>query len=568
MLRKSFVLLVMGTVISFFASVSSADVPHMINYQGKLTTASGGCLNDTVQMTFSIYPDTLGSTADWSETQTDVVVKEGIFNVLLGAVDTIPQAVFDGNIKYLGVQVESDPEMRPLKPMVSVAYAYRAAAADGGGGWVDDGTVVRLEDTTDQVGIGTTAPSADLDVDGDIYTEGGDGDADLSGVLNPGDLSTINNILSGMPFSKEQIAHADVDGDGRVTWDDYGMVWRLFIGDSRDEAKRKIHGTYGALDEGIFYVRDTVGIGTTNPSAELDVVGDVNINSVYRIGGDAVLSTEGTTNTFVGAGAGAANSTGHSNTFVGEYAGFSNTTGYENTFVGVRAGSANTESDENTFLGYWAGFDNTEGVRNTFLGWSAGRSNTTGYQNTFVGHAAGLYDTSGYDNTFVGVGAGRHNTEGFRNTFVGEVAGYENTTGERNTFLGRNAGFSNTEGKGNTFIGTEAGYSNITGDFNVFIGYNAGYGQDVSHKLYIENGSGVLIYGDFLTGNVGIGTEDPTAALDVDGSTGYNQVRMRTSYTPTGSNDPNGNEGDIAWDDDFFYVKTMYGWRRTALTIF
>jgi len=85
-------------------------------------------------MTFSIYPDTLGSPADWSETQTEVAVKEGIFNVLLGAVDTIPQAVFDGNVKYLGVQVESDPEMRPLKPMVSVAYAYRAAAVDGGGG--------------------------------------------------------------------------------------------------------------------------------------------------------------------------------------------------------------------------------------------------------------------------------------------------------------------------------------------------------------------------------------------------------------------------------------------------
>jgi hypothetical protein len=130
MLRKGFVLMMMGTVIFFLGSFSSADVPHMINYQGKLTTAAGGCLNDTVEMAFSIYPDTLGSAADWSETQTEVVVKEGIFNVLLGAVDTIPSAVFDGNIKYLGVQVESDPEMRPLKPIVSVAYAYRAGAVN------------------------------------------------------------------------------------------------------------------------------------------------------------------------------------------------------------------------------------------------------------------------------------------------------------------------------------------------------------------------------------------------------------------------------------------------------
>lgn len=159
MARKSFVLLVVGTVVFFLCSFSSADVPSMINYQGKLTTAAGGCLNDTVQMTFSIYADSFGTSADWTETQDDVVVKEGVFSVLLGAVDTIPSTVFDGSIKYLGVQVESDPEMRPLKPMVSVAYAYRAGTADGGGGgWVDDGTVVRLADSTDQVGIGTSNP--------------------------------------------------------------------------------------------------------------------------------------------------------------------------------------------------------------------------------------------------------------------------------------------------------------------------------------------------------------------------------------------------------------------------
>ena len=130
MLRKSFVLLVVGTVMFFLCSNSSADVPHMINYQGKLTTASGGCLNDTVQMTFSIYPDTLGSPADWTETQTEVVVKDGIFNVLLGSVNPISASVFDGSIKYLGVQVESDPEMSPLKPMVTASYAFRSQEAD------------------------------------------------------------------------------------------------------------------------------------------------------------------------------------------------------------------------------------------------------------------------------------------------------------------------------------------------------------------------------------------------------------------------------------------------------
>ncbi|MCK4403614.1 MAG: hypothetical protein KAW02_00865, partial [candidate division Zixibacteria bacterium] len=107
-----------------------AVVPDKINYQGKLTTASGGCLNDTISMTFAIYSDDQGAVVDWTETQNSVIVKEGIFNVLLGSVVLLPASIFDGSAKYLGVQVESDPEMSPLKPMVSVGYAYTTENAD------------------------------------------------------------------------------------------------------------------------------------------------------------------------------------------------------------------------------------------------------------------------------------------------------------------------------------------------------------------------------------------------------------------------------------------------------
>jgi hypothetical protein len=69
-------------------------------------------------------------------------------------------------------------------------------------------------------------------------------------------------------------------------------------------------------------------------------------------------------------------------------------------------------------------------------------------------------------------------------------------------------------------------------------------------------------------GNVGIGTTAPTARLHVAGSTGYNQLRLQTPYTPTRSNDPNGNVGDIAWDNNYIYVKTAVGWKRAALSAF
>jgi hypothetical protein len=86
-------------------------------------------------------------------------------------------------------------------------------------------------------------------------------------------------------------------------------------------------------------------------------------------------------------------------------------------------------------------------------------------------------------------------------------------------------------------------------------------------------GSGGLIsqdnanlYWDNTNKRLGIGTSSPTAKLDVNGSTGYNQLRLRISYTPTGTSDPNGNVGDIAWDDNYIYVKTSAGWKRAALS--
>jgi len=69
-------------------------------------------------------------------------------------------------------------------------------------------------------------------------------------------------------------------------------------------------------------------------------------------------------------------------------------------------------------------------------------------------------------------------------------------------------------------------------------------------------------------GRVAIGTTAPTARLHVVGATGYNQLRLQTPYTPTSSADPNGQVGDIAWDDNYIYVKTSTGWKRAALSAF
>lgn len=186
--------------------------------------------------------------------------------------------------------------------------------------------------------------------------------------------------------------------------------------------------------------------------------------------------------------------------------------------MGDGAGWVHTSGGDNTFVGSQAGFEDTSGSYNTFIGGAAGRSNIFGAYNTFLGYCSGRDNTTGDDNTFIGSAAGYYSTSGVRNTCVGASAGMDNTAGHENTYLGTYAGL-HALGSENVFIGTGAGLS-AAGSSNVFIGYYAGTSETGSNKLYIANDAdtgSVLIYGDFSSGRVGIGTTSPGYKLDVDG---------------------------------------------------
>ena len=91
-----------------------------------------------------------------------------------------------------------------------------------------------------------------------------------------------------------------------------------------------------------------------------------------------------------------------------------------------------------------------------------------------------------------------------------------------------------------------------------YIRFYAGDDATSTSHLHIQ-GSGST------RGNIGINNESPTSKLDISGTTGYQQLRLRNSYTPTTSGDTNGEVGDISWDDNYIYVKTNSGWGRSSL---
>lgn len=191
--------LLLGLVFAF--SSATAQVPQMINYQGKLTTAGGGCVGDTtISMTFKIYADSTTPTSLWSETQSSVEVEDGIFNVLLGSVNPIPSSVFNGSTKYLGITVGGDSEMTPRKPIVSVGYAYTTENADKVDGY-------HAGNSSGQVALsnGTVCTNLNADkVDGYHVS-------DLDGrYVNEGQS---NSITSGMVVDNT-IAQSDIATNG------------------------------------------------------------------------------------------------------------------------------------------------------------------------------------------------------------------------------------------------------------------------------------------------------------------------------------------------------------------
>ncbi len=409
-------LILAGFTLLGIVGIASA-IPQLINYQGYLTDDVGNPVADgDYSLTFRIWDAETGPNQLWSEDHPTVSVAHGLFNVILGSISPL-DLPFDIDY-WLGIEVGLEPELPRIR-LTSVAYSYRADVADNA---VSASHAAYADSATHSVHADTA-----------FWTLGGGSAAyaDTAGYAFRADTANYALSAPGVP-----------DDDWVITGD---TIYRL---------------------------DGNVGIGLTSPSTKLDVSGDINTDSPYKIGGATVLSVLGTENTLAGVDAGA-NNTGSYGTLVGYHAGYNNQGNY-NTFIGHSAGLANTTGWQNTFLGRGAGLVNTTGVGNTFLGYGVGRSNTTGGSNTFVGGGAGLFNTTGYNNTFVGAGAGYSNTEGSSNIFLGSSAGYENTTGNNNVFVGLTAGYSNTEGSANIFLGGSAGYENTTGYNNIFVGGLAG----------------------------------------------------------------------------------------------
>jgi Chaperone of endosialidase len=296
-----------------------------------------------------------------------------------------------------------------------------------------------------------------------------------------------------------------------------------------------------------------VGIGTTGPSAKLDVKGSFTIHgtsfSIDPTGTVHFVSGQ----TFPGTGTVTSVATG-----LGLKGGPITTTGTLtiDTSVVPQLGTANTFTGNQSVTGNVTASGEVQGtVVNATTSLDIGGS-PFAFQvgsNVFFGFA-GNTTMTGTFNTGGGAVALLANTTGSGNAAYAEAALVDNTTGTDNAAFGTNALFHNTTGSFNTAIGVDALESNTTGSNLTCVGFGCTMAGKNLHNataigaratVKVSNalvlGSVAGVNGATATTMVGIGTNSPTNLLTLgqgfgpsigDGWATYSSRRWKTNIQP------------------------------------
>lgn len=98
-------------------------VPQTMNVQGKLTDAGGRAVaGGSYSVVFTIYDAASAGTNLWTETSS-VTASGGVFSTIIGAITPLADSAFDNQNLWLGLKIETDPEMTPRQQLTSVPFA-------------------------------------------------------------------------------------------------------------------------------------------------------------------------------------------------------------------------------------------------------------------------------------------------------------------------------------------------------------------------------------------------------------------------------------------------------------
>lgn len=213
--------------------------------------------------------------------------------------------------------------------------------------------------------------------------------------------------------------------------------------------------------------------------------------------------------------------------------------GGDNVSIGIAAGGYYTTGNYNNDYGYESQQNTTSGTNNNSFGSQSLQDNVLGTYNSAFGDSALTSSVNASSNSAFGGYSLTADTAGNSNACFGYVCMPYITTGSNDTGIGVSAGQYITGGSTHnitsgtsTYLGANTKAS-ANGDTNeTVIGYNAtGNG---SNSVTIGNSS--VTKNVFSGGNVGVGSSNPSQALDVNGTVrATNFIGAGTGLTGTAS---------------------------------
>jgi hypothetical protein len=476
-------LVVLGLLV---CSLAYADIPKVLNFQGRLTDASGKFVSDgNYSLTFKIYSDSTGGSSKWSETQT-VVVSKGLFNASLGVLTPIPDSIFNYSNAWLGIQVGADPEMTPRQRLSSLGYAYRGAKADSSS---YSSNSDRLDGLHASDFSSTATDYGRSGVATDLY----EGTTTLtSKYVNEGQA---NSITSGM-ITDNQIVDADISASANIT-------------------PSKISGTaWTSSNDGTGTGLDADLLDGQNSSAFLSTASDYGRSGVAT---DLYEGTSTLTSKYVNSSGPDSVRSSSGMAFTGYASGSSS-----QAMTGIR-GVANNSSSGDTYGGNFAALEFGSGAHYGVSALAYGSTTAPTYGAYGIGWSYASGDVYGGYFTTNFIGTGNHfgvfgDGQGSSTAPVYGVKGYSNNTSSGNVYGGffstSNSGTGTHyglrgEGFGNTSTWTYGTYgkSENTSTGNSYGGYfeTSSSGTGTQHYGVVGLGYGSSSSTPYAVGSFGGG---------------------------------------------------------------
>jgi len=275
------------------AGMASAAGPNLMSYQGQVSTAGGVPIaNGAYPAVFAFYPVQVGGSLLWTESAS-ITTSAGLFTHTLGSVTPILTNVFTTNPDvWLEVTVNGQLQA-PRTQLTSAGNAIAVSTVDGATGGAITGNV----SVSGNVGVGTTSPGAKLDVlNGNIRassqvmsagiefypatagtpTNAGS-IAGISGTPNNIAIMPVGNVGVGTPSpgAKLDVLNGNIRASSQL-----GSAGIEFYPASFGTPTNagSIVGTGGIPNNIAIMPVGNVGVGTTNPSSKLEVVGDLKVS--------------------------------------------------------------------------------------------------------------------------------------------------------------------------------------------------------------------------------------------------------------------------------------------------